>query len=41
LHGELRKAYRILVGGLKGRSHIGDLTMAGRITLKLVLKKQI
>jgi hypothetical protein len=40
MHGELRKAYRILVGGLKGRCHTGGLTIAGRIALKLVLMKQ-
>jgi hypothetical protein len=31
--GETTDAYRILVGNLKGRCHLGDLSKDGRITL--------
>jgi hypothetical protein len=35
----MRDSYRILVGNLKGRDHLGDLGIDGRIILKWILKK--
>jgi hypothetical protein len=36
--GEMRNAYKILVGNLKSRDHSGDLGLEGRIILNFVLK---
>jgi hypothetical protein len=36
---EMRNAYRILVGKLKGRDHLDDLGVDTRIMLKWILKK--
>jgi len=37
--GEKRGEYRVLVGKAEGRSHLEDLGVDGRITLKWILKK--
>jgi hypothetical protein len=37
--GEKRGEYRILVGKTEGLSHLKDLGVDGRITLKWILKK--
>jgi hypothetical protein len=36
--GEGRGAHRILVGRLKGRNHLGDPAVDGRIILKWIFK---
>jgi hypothetical protein len=33
---EVRKSYDILIGNLKGRDHLGDLNVDGRIILKWI-----
>jgi hypothetical protein len=35
----MRNAYKILVGTLKRRDHVGDISVNGRIILKWILKK--
>jgi len=37
--GEMRNAYRILVGNLMGRDHLEDLGIYGRIIIKWILKQ--
>jgi hypothetical protein len=37
--GEMRSAYKMLVGNLKGRNHSEDLGVDGRIILELTLGK--
>ena len=34
-----RRAYRVLVGDLRGRDHLEDLGLDGRIILKWIFKK--
>jgi hypothetical protein len=38
--GQMRNAYRILLGNLKGRDHSEDLGVDGRIILRQILGKQ-
>jgi len=38
--GEGRSAYKILIGKLKGRDHLEDLGVVGRLMLECVLEKQ-
>jgi hypothetical protein len=37
--GEMRNAYRVLIGPLKGKSTLGDVGLDGRTILKWILKK--
>jgi hypothetical protein len=37
--GEMRNAFKILVDNLKGRDHLEDLAVDGRIILKWILNK--
>jgi hypothetical protein len=37
--GEVGNYYKILAGNQKGRDHLGDLSVDGRIMLKLMLKE--
>jgi hypothetical protein len=37
--GEMRNAHSILVGNLKGRDHLKDLDVDGRIILEWILGK--
>jgi len=37
--GDMRNAYRILVGRLKGRENLGDVDVVGRITLSWMLNR--
>jgi hypothetical protein len=34
MHGDIRNAYKILVGKLKGKEHTEDLSVDGKIILK-------
>jgi hypothetical protein len=38
--GEIRNAYKIFIGNLKGRDHLEDVGIGGKITLKWILGKQ-
>jgi hypothetical protein len=38
--GELRNAYRSLIGNLRGRNHFADLSVGGKIILEWILEKQ-
>jgi hypothetical protein len=38
--GEMRNAYKILVTNLKGRDHLGDISINGRTILTQILKIQ-
>jgi hypothetical protein len=37
--GNTRKAYKNFVGKFKGRDHLGDLDVEGKIVLKWIIKK--
>jgi hypothetical protein len=37
--GEMRGAYRVLVGNLRERTHLEELRLTGRIILKWIFKK--
>jgi hypothetical protein len=37
--GEMRGLYRVLLGKLKGRDHLGDSGVDGRIILRWIFKK--
>jgi hypothetical protein len=39
--GHIRNAYRILVGNIKGRDHVGDLSTDGKKILKLIIKTEV
>jgi hypothetical protein len=40
MHGRLKIHKKIWSGNLKGRDHLGDTGICGRIILKWILKKQ-
>jgi hypothetical protein len=37
---ELKNSYSILIGNLKGKDHLKDITVDGRIIVKRILRKQ-
>jgi hypothetical protein len=39
MHGEMRNAFKIVVGKPEGKNHLEDLGIDGRIILKLILWK--
>ena len=38
-YGERRGIYRVLVGNLRGRNHLGDPVVDGRIILRWIFRK--